>query len=66
MRGRGLGALLVLGGLFIGLGVGLYIDEAAAGILTGLGVGLVAAFIAGLSRKRPKFKGKRPGLMRKR
>ena len=40
------GTLLILSGLFIGIGVGLYLDKTAAGTLIGLGVGFLAAFIA--------------------
>jgi len=44
--------LLVLAGLFIGLGVGLALDETAAGVLIGLGVGFLAAFIAAVAIKK--------------
>ena len=40
-----IGTLLVLGGLFIGIGVGMVLNQIAAGTLIGLGVGFIAAFV---------------------
>lgn len=51
MAEKKLGTLLVLAGLFVGIGVGLIMDETAAGTLIGLGVGFLATFIAVLARK---------------
>lgn len=45
-------SLLVLAGLFIGIGVGLLIDHTAAGTLIGLGGGFLAAFVATLVIKK--------------
>ncbi|MFC1754420.1 hypothetical protein ACFL96_13680 [Thermoproteota archaeon] len=39
------GALLVLGGLLIGIGIGMLYDQVAVGTLIGLGVGFIAAFL---------------------
>ena len=47
-----LGSLLVLAGLFIGIGIGLAIDKTAVGTLIGLGVGLLASYIAEIVRKK--------------
>ncbi|MFC1616391.1 hypothetical protein ACFL21_04570 [Patescibacteria group bacterium] len=38
-------SMLVLAGLFIGLGIGIAIDQTAAGVLIGLGAGLLVASI---------------------
>ncbi len=46
MAKRNINALLVLAGLFIGLGIGLALDKTGAGALVGLGAGFLAAFIA--------------------
>ena len=56
---RGVGGLLIIAGLVIGIGIGLYIDETAAGTLIGLGAGLVAAFIAGMMKKKRGMIGRR-------
>ena len=40
------GTLLVLAGLFVGLGVGVLINNVAPGVLIGLGIGFLAAYIS--------------------
>jgi len=45
-------SVLVGAGLFIGLGVGLLIEQVAAGIIIGLGVGLMAMFFASKKCKK--------------
>jgi hypothetical protein len=52
MAKRNINALLVLAGLFIGIGVGLALDKTGAGTLVGLGVGFLAAFIAAKIEKK--------------
>ncbi|MFC1775093.1 hypothetical protein ACFLZN_02140 [Nanoarchaeota archaeon] len=42
------GGLLVLAGLFIGIGVGMILQQTVASALIGLGGGFLAAFIAHL------------------
>ncbi|MFC1645490.1 hypothetical protein ACFL08_05715 [Patescibacteria group bacterium] len=44
-KDKKIGKLLVSAGLFIGIGVGLIIDNVAAGTLIGLGVGFLATFL---------------------
>jgi hypothetical protein len=47
---RRLDVLLVLAGLFIGLGIGIAADSVAAGIMIGLGAGFFAAFVAAAAK----------------
>ena len=47
-RNRRLISAVFLACLFIGLGVGVALDEAGVGVLIGLGVGFLAAAIVGL------------------
>ncbi len=42
---------LVLAGLLIGIGYGLYVDKTATWTLIGLGIGIVASVIVGIIRK---------------
>lgn len=42
---RGPEKALISGGLFIGIGVGLLLNQVAPWTLIGLGVGIIAAFI---------------------
>ncbi|MEZ4501469.1 MAG: hypothetical protein R3C39_02470 [Dehalococcoidia bacterium] len=42
-RGRsGASGLALVAGLFIGIGIGMLVDEVAAGLMLGLGVGFLA------------------------
>ena len=47
-----LGGLLIPAGLFIGMGVGFFIDELVAGMFIGLGAGFLAFFIAAIIEKK--------------
>jgi len=51
MAKKGADHMLIPGGLLIGLGIGLAINQVAAGTLIGLGCGFVAAFVAGKVKK---------------
>ena len=44
--------LLVLAGLFIGLGIGIYMDKTSVGVLIGLGAGFLAAFFYTQTKKK--------------
>jgi hypothetical protein len=46
--------LLFLACLFIGLGIGIYYNMTAVGVLTGIGVGFLAAFIYEVAVKKKK------------
>ncbi|MFC1787729.1 hypothetical protein ACFLZY_00720 [Patescibacteria group bacterium] len=43
---------IIVAGLLIGIGVGLYLDEAAAGTLIGLGAGFLVAFVTNYFKKK--------------
>lgn len=47
-----LGGLLILAGLFIGLGIGMALGTTAPGALIGLGIGFVAAYAAAVMKKK--------------
>ena len=49
---RKLGTLLVLAGLFIGLGMGIGMNKVAPGVLIGLGVGFLAAYLSVVLQKK--------------
>lgn len=48
---HGIATLLILAGLFIGIGVGQAIDKTPVGTLIGLGVGFLGAFIYAAVKK---------------
>jgi len=52
MKGEKEGGLLVLAGLFIGIGVGMAFGAPASGALIGLGVGFIAAYVAAVIKKK--------------
>ncbi|WP_193745295.1 hypothetical protein [Geomicrobium sp. JCM 19055] len=37
-------AILIAGGVLIGLGIGLFLDYVSAGLLIGAGIGLIAEY----------------------
>jgi len=49
---RGIGALLIPAGLFIGMGIGFLTDKLVPGMYIGLGVGFVLFIIFFLSVKK--------------
>ncbi len=48
----GIGTLLVLAGLFLGIGIGMYLDITAVGTLIGMGAGFLGAFIYSAVKKK--------------
>ncbi|NIK11389.1 hypothetical protein [Alkalibacillus almallahensis] len=45
-------AYVIPGGMFVGLGIGMFFDQAGAGVILGLGLGFILSPILGMIEKR--------------
>ncbi|WP_411954203.1 hypothetical protein ACKXGF_13440 [Alkalibacillus sp. S2W] len=45
-------AYVIPGGMFVGLGIGMFFDQAGAGVILGLGLGFLLSPIVGLFERR--------------